>query len=113
MDVLKLSNLAKDLFHFIEKFGNLHGVNDFVLIYMLEDPVQNIESDNCGPFHLYFLENLFGVGTESEIFELKKLTKNSNEVVLIGILLLNIENNEKIAKDYNKKKRIKFGLTIC
>lgn len=57
--------------------GDLHGVEDFVSVYMLKDPIQNLESDNCGLLQMHFFENLFGANAESKMFEHKKLTKNT------------------------------------
>ena len=42
---------------------------------MPEEPIQNIESDNCGSFHLYFYKNMFGAAMECELLDHKKLTK--------------------------------------
>ena len=103
-EVLKLSNSASDLFHFINKFRDLHRVKTSVSIYMFEDIIQTIELDNCRPFQLYFFENLFDATAESELFEHKKLTKNTVEVLLNNFFLLTIENNEKTIKDYTEKK---------
>ena len=75
---------------------------------MLEDLIQNTESDNCGSFQLYFFENLFGSSAESEIFQHKKLIKNTVEVLLKEISL-SIENIKKIIEEYHEKKKIEFG----
>ena len=107
-DVLNFNDSVRGLFHFADKFRDLNGVKNFVLIYMLEDLIQNTESDNCGSFQLYFFENLFGSSAESEIFEHKKLIKNTVEVLLKEISL-SIENNKKIIEEYNEKKKIEFG----
>ena len=60
-----------------KNFGDLHGVEDFVSVYMLKDPIQNLESDNCGLLQMHFFENLFGANAESKMFEHKKLAKNT------------------------------------
>lgn len=60
-----------------KNFGDLHGVEDFVSVYMLKDPIQNLELDNCGLLQMHFFENLFGANAESKMFEHKKLTKNT------------------------------------
>ena len=36
---LTKSNSVKDLFHFIDKFGNLHNIKDFVSVYIQEDSI--------------------------------------------------------------------------
>ena len=78
-NLLKLHNLDRDLIHFIDKLGELHAVKDFILIYILEHLIHNIESDNCGPFHLYFYEKLFSENAESQIFEQKKHDQSAFE----------------------------------
>ena len=60
-----------------KNFGDLHGVEDFVSVYMLKVPIQNLESHNCGLLQMHFIENLFGANAESKMFEHKKLTKNT------------------------------------
>ena len=75
IDISQLSDLAKALFHFIEEFRNTHNIKDFTYVYMLQDPIQNVESENCGPFQLFFHEHLFGAAADSEILSLKKINK--------------------------------------
>lgn len=75
---------------------------------MLEDPIQNIELDNCSPFQLYFCEKRFGGNAESQTFEQKRLTKNTIEVFLDEIFSLDTDNNEKGIGEYITKKGIKF-----
>ena len=38
-DFESLSETAEDFFHFIEGFGKLHHLKDFVCVWMLEDPI--------------------------------------------------------------------------
>ena len=38
-EISELSNSVKDLFHFIDKFGNLHNIKDFVSVYIQEDSI--------------------------------------------------------------------------
>ena len=54
-----LSKTAQVFFHFIESFGKLHQLKDFVCVWMLEDPTQKFETSTCEPFQLYFFDNLF------------------------------------------------------
>ena len=58
LNVTKLSATARDLFYFIESFGRLHNINDTVSTWMLEGSVQKINTYTCGPFQLFFFENL-------------------------------------------------------
>ena len=67
---------------------------------MLEDPIQKLETDICGPFQLYFFENLFGAMEKSKILEHKKLTKKIIEVLLNKMFTIESKQNEKAIKDY-------------
>ena len=53
----KLSETAQDLFHLTHSFGKNENITNFV--NMLEDPIQRPTTVTCGPFQLYFYENLF------------------------------------------------------
>lgn len=76
-----LSDSARDLLHFIEEFRDLHNIKDFGSVYMHEDPIPNIESENnCGLFQLYFYTNMLDASVESEIINHERLTKNVNFV---------------------------------
>lgn len=54
-----MSKTAQVFNHFIESFGKLHQLKDFVCVWMLEDPTQKLETSTCEPFQLYFFGNLF------------------------------------------------------
>ena len=108
-EISQLSDSAKDLFHFMEEFGNLHNIKDFVSVYMHEDLIQNIESDNCGPFQLYFNKNIFGASMESDIINHERLTKNTVETLLNELSSLEIDSNEKIIERFIRTENIKFG----
>lgn len=45
----KLSSTSVDIFHFIESFGELHNWENKVTIWMLEDPIQKLDT-YTGPF---------------------------------------------------------------
>ena len=107
--ISQLSDSAEDLFHFIEEFGYLHNIKNFVSVYMLEDPIQNIESDNCGPFQLYFNKNMFGASMESETINHERLTKDKAETLLNELFSLEIDSNEKIIEGFIRTENIKFG----
>ena len=50
-----LNTTSPVFFHFVEGFGKLHGAKHFIYIWMLEDPIQKLETSTCGPFQLHFL----------------------------------------------------------
>ena len=48
-----LSDMANDLLHFIESFAKFEKQN-LIHLWLLEDPIQNLETDTCGPFQSFF-----------------------------------------------------------
>lgn len=80
---------------------------------MLEDPIQNIEWDNCGTFQLQLFEKIFGGNAKSQTFKHKKLRKKPKntkavEVLLSKIFSLDVDNNERTIGEYTERKEIKF-----
>ena len=71
----KVSTTADDLFNFMESFARLHNINDTVSIWMLEDPIQKMDTYTCGAFQPFFFENLFIASEDSEMLTHKKLTR--------------------------------------
>ena len=47
---------------------------------IVEDPVQKLKPNLCGPFQLYFFENLFIASEKGKILDQRKLTKKTSEV---------------------------------
>ena len=55
----KLLESAQDFFYLIHSFGKNKQLTNFVNVWMLEDPIQMPKTVTCGPFQIYFYENLF------------------------------------------------------
>ena len=68
-EIVNLSDAARDLFHFVQSFDNFLKVNDFLDIWMVEDPY---------PFQIYFYKNLFNPDEKRKIQNNKKLTIRNN-----------------------------------
>ena len=49
-----LTSTARDFFHSLSEFSKVHNTN-WVDIYMVDHQLQNIKSDTCGLFQLYFM----------------------------------------------------------
>ena len=49
-----LTSTARDFFHSLSEFSKVHNTN-WVDIYMVDHQLQNIKSDTCGLFQLYFI----------------------------------------------------------
>ena len=97
-EIENLSDTARDFFYFIQAFGNFLKVKDTLNIWMVEDPIQDIETVTCGIFKLYFYENLFNPKADSKIQNNKKLTKKTVETSLNKLFYLDIDNNENIIR---------------
>lgn len=96
----KLSTTSQDLFHFIESFGKLHNIKDYVSVWMSEDLIQKLETFTCGPFQLFFFEDLFGASENSWIFKHKKFLKNTIAILLNEIFTMDTEQNRKKINDF-------------
>ena len=103
----QLRETTQDLLHVMYEYGRLHNINDNVTIHAVDDQLQEIYSDTCGMFQLYFYYNLFVPYENSSIVEDKKLTKKTVEKILNEIFSLNRETNEKIVENFAKEKDIK------
>ena len=53
-----LSDTANDLLHFIESFAKFEKQN-LIHLWLLEDPIQDIETDTCGYFKRFFMKICF------------------------------------------------------
>ena len=70
----KLTDTTKNLFHLLSGFSKYHNVNEMTL-YAVDDQLQEITSDTCGIFQLYFYKNSFDPLETSQIIEHQKLIK--------------------------------------
>ena len=62
----------------------------------------------CGPFQLYFYENLFFLDEHSKLQNYKKLTNIALETLLKRFFTLNREKNEQILIKYIRQRQIKM-----
>ena len=74
-EIVHLSDRARDFFHFVQRFGNFLKGNDFLDIWMVEDPIQMTETVTSGLFQIYGYENLFNPDEKSKTQNNKKMTK--------------------------------------
>ena len=54
-EIENLSDTARDFFYFIQAFGNFLKVKDTLNIWIVEDPIQDIETVTGGIFQPFFL----------------------------------------------------------
>ena len=58
IDRSQLTATAQDFFHTLNEFSKVHKSKK-VNVYMVDDCLQDLESDTCGIFKLYFYTNVF------------------------------------------------------
>ena len=58
-EIKKFSESAQDLFRLIHSFGKNEELTNFANVWMFEDPRQMPKTMICGPFQIYFYENIF------------------------------------------------------
>ena len=98
----KLTDTAKDLFHLLSEFSKYHNVNEMTL-YAADDHLQEIISDTCGIFQLYFYKSLFNPLETSQIIEHEKLTKQTIEKILNEIFSTDKASNEEKMADFKEE----------
>ena len=99
----KLLETTQDLFHLIRSFRKNENITNFVDVWMLQDPIQKPATVTCGPFQLYFYENLFFPNENSKLHSYKKLTNTVLEALLNELFTLNTKNNEQTINQYIKQ----------
>ena len=72
---LKLGQIAQDFFSFLNQFVVLHKVKSTTRLYLVQDPAQNIGSDCCSVFQIFFYNHLCGLNNDSKILDHENLSK--------------------------------------
>ena len=62
---------------------------------MLNDQLQELTTETCGIFQLYFYKNLFDIVIDSKIIDDEFLTKKTVTTILNEIFSTNKEKNKK------------------
>ena len=101
-----LTSTAKDFFHSLNEFGKIHNT-DYVDIYMVDDQLQNIKTDTCGLFQLYFYINLFLPKEKSQIIKNKTLNLQTIRKLLNEIFTRDTIQNEEIVENFALEHGIK------
>ena len=109
-----LSNMAHDLFYFIQSFGNKLKLRDFVNIWIVDDRIQVLNSVTCGLFQIYFCNNLLNSDQNSKIESKTKLNKKRIETLLNELFVLDgEEQNEATTNEYTDNLNIKIVWLTC
>ena len=93
----QLTKTAQIFFHLLQQFAKLKKTND-INILILEQPVQDLTSSNCGIFQLYFNENLFDPNEKSKIINHENFNKRTIEVIFNEIFSTDVNENEYLIK---------------
>ena len=101
-----LTPTARDFFLSLREFSKVHN-ESMVDIYMVDDQLQNIKSDTCGLFQLYFYMNLFLPKENSQIVGSRTLTLKTIKNLLNEIFSKNIEENEIVVETFASEHNIK------
>ena len=75
-----------------------------IYLWLLEDPIQDLNSDTCGYFQTYFYENLFFPNSDSVLQDHRCLTYDVIQTFLQELFSTNANQNEKIIDLYKKDK---------
>ena len=101
-----LTSTVRDFFHSPSEFSKVHNKNS-VDVYMVDDQLQNIKSDTCSLFQLYFYMNLFLPREGSQIVSNRSLTLKTIKNLLNEIFSRNISQNEELVENFALEHDIK------
>ena len=107
-EIDSLSDTARDFFHFVQAFGIKLKLKCFVNIWMVEDRIQDLDSNTCEIFQLYFYENMFNPNQNSKIENHTKFKKSTVESLLNELFSLDDKEGEIKMLEYAGKKNIKI-----
>lgn len=103
----RLTTTAIDLFHMTNEFAKVHNNKKEVILYLLDDQLQNTNSDTCGFFSTLFLyKNLFIPTLNSQILNENKLNKQTIEELFNEIFTLDKQENEQKVEKFAKENEI-------
>ena len=101
-----LTPTARDFFHSLGEFSKVHNKNS-VDVYMVDNQLQNIKSDTCGLFQLYFYMNLFLPKEGTKIVSNRTLTLRTIKNLLNEIFSKDISQNEIVVENFASEHNIK------
>ena len=93
-DRSQMTKTAQDFFNTLFEVAKVHK-RKVVNVYMVDDCLQDLKSDTCGIFQLYFYTNLFLPQANSKIINNRQLTMKTISTFLNEIFVLDIQENER------------------
>ena len=82
------SDTATNFFYFIQAFGNKLKLRDSVNIWIVENRVQDLNSETYGIFQLYFNDNFFNPDEKYKTLNKTRLNKRTIETLLNELFVL-------------------------
>ena len=108
--MIHLATPLETFFYFVQAFGIKLKLRSFVNIWMVEDRIQDLDSNSCGIFQLYFYENLFNPDQNSKIQNETKFKKTTVETLLNELFSLDDKENEIKMAEYADKLGIEISI---
>ena len=105
-DKLKMTKTGQDFFYTLYEFARVHK-RKVVNVCMVDDCLQDLNSDTCGIFQLYFYTNLFLPQPNSKIINNRHLTMKTIATLLNEIFVLDINENERRVEEFAREMDIK------
>ena len=101
----QLTETAQNFFHLLQQFAKLKKTNDMSIL-ILEQPVQNLTSTNCGIFQLYFYKNLLDPDEKSKIINHANLNKHTIEVIFNKIFTTDVDENAHLITKFKEEYKL-------
>ena len=105
-EISRLTDTAKDFFHLLGEFARVNKLTHEMTVLMVDDELQELYSDTCGVFQLYFYKHLFDPDENSKILLDEHLTKKTVETLLNEIFTEDKNRNECRLSEFAKEHRI-------
>ena len=112
IDRSQLTTTAQDFFHTLNEFSKVHKSNK-VNVYMVDDCLQDLESDTCGIYQLYLYTNLFLPNYKSKILNSKKLAMRTISTLLNELFTLDISENERRVENFAEQLNMKMEKMVA
>ena len=101
----QLTETAQNFFHSLEQFAKLKQTYCMNII-ILENRVQDLLSNDCGPFQLYFYKNLFDPFEKSGIVNHKNLTLKTLQTIINEIFTPQTNENQQNIKKFEEQHNL-------
>ena len=101
----KLTETVQNFFRLLQQFAKLKKTNDMSIL-ILEQPVQNLTSSNCGIFQLYFYKNLFDPDEKSKILNHENLNKHTIEVIFNEFFTRDVVENDYLITKFKEEHKL-------